>query len=40
MGLKQVDQYMKITGKYSAEKSKRKLNGKEKIGPDQKPGYG
>ena len=36
----EVDQYMRITGKYSAEKSKRKLNRKEKIEPDQKPGYG
>ena len=36
----EVDQYIRITGKYSAEKSKRKLNGKEKTGPDQKPGFG
>ena len=33
----EVDQYMRITGKYSTEKSKRKLNKEEKIGPDQKP---
>ena len=32
-----MDQYMRITGKYSTEKSKRRLNRKEKIGPDQKP---
>ena len=33
----EVDQYMRITEKYSTEKSKRKLNKEEKIGPDQKP---
>ena len=33
----EVDQYMRITGKYSTEKSKRRLNRKEKIGPDPYP---
>ena len=32
----EVDQYMRIIQKYSAEKSKRKLNKKEKVGPDKK----
>ena len=33
----EVDLYMRITEKYSTEKSKRRPNRKEKIGPDQKP---
>ena len=33
----EVDQYVRITGNYSTEKSKRRLNRKEKIGLDQKP---
>ena len=32
----EVDQYMRIIGKYSAEKSKRKSNKEEKVGPDKK----
>ena len=33
----EVDQYMRITGKCSPEKSKRKLNREEQIGLNQKP---
>ena len=32
----EVDQYMRIVGKYNVEKSKRKLNREEKAGPDKK----
>ena len=32
----EVDQYMRIVGKYSAEKSKREVDKEEKIGPDKK----
>ena len=34
----EVDQYMRIIGKYSTEKSKRKVDKEEKIGPDKKHG--
>ena len=32
----ELDQYMRIIGKYSAEKSKRKVDKEEKVGPDKK----
>ena len=32
----ELDQYMRIIGKYSAEKSKRKVDKEDKIGPDKK----
>ena len=32
----ELDQYMRIIGKYSAEKSKRRVDKEEKVGPDKK----
>ena len=32
----ELDQYMRIIGKYSAEESKRKVDKEEKVGPDKK----